>query len=239
MSEASEDRDLLAATYVLGALEADEAHAVEMLAEQDHAVADSIEAWRYRLAPLADAVLPVPPPAVVWQRLEATLGLPVAVAPQLAAAVVAEQPRLALRLWRDPRFWRSTTAAALALAAALAGVAYLGRSVATEYAAALAPPDAPPPAFIASLEADGALLVRPLARVPVQPGKDLELWALPEGAQKPVSLGVLPSTGRRLTRRGVPASGTQLMVSLEPLGGSPTGTPTGPVLYSGTLARLD
>src|SRR4029453_4385999 len=106
-----------------------------------------------------------------------------------------------------------TTAGAMVLAAALAGTAYLGRSAAPQYAAALASPGTPAPAFIATLEPDGSLLLRPLARVPIQPGKGLELWALPEGAQKPVSLGLLPATGRRLTRRAGPVSGTQLTVS--------------------------
>jgi anti-sigma-K factor RskA len=239
MSDTPEDRDLLAAIYVLGALEPEEARAVEALAHGDDAVQDSVDTWRNRLAPLSDAVAPVPPPAAVWRRIEATLGLPPEVVPEPVAAVAAQQPRLMISFWRDARFWRFTTAGALALAAALAGIGYVGRSVVPQYVTALAPPNAPAPAFIASVEPDGALLVRPLARVPVQPGKDLELWALPEGAQKVVSLGVLPSTGRRLTRRDMPTSGTQLLVSLEPLGGSPTGAPTGPVLYAGRLTRLD
>jgi anti-sigma-K factor RskA len=33
-----------------------------------------------------------------------------------------------------------------------------------------------------------------------------------------------------------PATGTQFLVSLEPAGGSPTGQPTGPVLYEGTFS---
>ena len=33
--------------------------------------------------------------------------------------------------------------------------------------------------------------------------------------------------------------GTQLLVSLEPRGGSPTGQPTGPVLYGGRLAAVN
>jgi anti-sigma-K factor RskA len=38
---------------------------------------------------------------------------------------------------------------------------------------------------------------------------------------------------------GTFARGTQLLVSLEPKGGSPTGQPTGPVIYGGKLTALD
>ncbi len=81
------------------------------------------------------------------------------------------------------------------------------------------------------------LRVRPETSVPVPSGHDLELWALPEGASRPRSLGVLPAKGRVVTASL--QAGTQLMVSLEPRGGSPTGQPTGPVLYGGRLARVD
>ena len=73
-------------------------------------------------------------------------------------------------------------------------------------------------------------------------GRSLELWAIPvEG--KPVSLGLIPRDGdgrivlsqsqQQLIRIPV-----VLAVSLEPQGGSPTGQPTGPVLYQGPLASL-
>jgi anti-sigma-K factor RskA len=97
--------------------------------------------------------------------------------------------------------------------------------------------------FLAQLTSDGALMIRPLAPTQVATGKDMELWALPEGATRPVSLGVLPPIGRRVMLADVKMGdmkmqGTQLLVSLEPQGGSPTGQPTGPVLYAGTLSRL-
>ena len=66
--------------------------------------------------------------------------------------------------------------------------------------------------------------------------RDLELWILPPGAKGVASLGVLPVTGRTLRLPSMPPTGTQLLISLEPRGGSPTGQPTGPVLYAGTLA---
>jgi anti-sigma-K factor RskA len=74
-----------------------------------------------------------------------------------------------------------------------------------------------------------------------QPGKAYELWMLPEGGN-PVSLGVLPQRGDQTVALSdaalaVLARSSALAVSLEPEGGSPTGLPTGPVLYTAPLLR--
>ena len=64
----------------------------------------------------------------------------------------------------------------------------------------------------------------------------------PEGGGNPRSLGLLKADGVTvLDRRRLPpallAGGTALLaVSVEPPGGSPTGVPTGPVVYAGKLA---
>jgi anti-sigma-K factor RskA len=53
-------------------------------------------------------------------------------------------------------------------------------------------------------------------------------------------MGVL-SPGGRPSFSGVaidPKSETVFAISVEPLGGSPTGAPTGPVVYSGRLVTL-
>ena len=60
---------------------------------------------------------------------------------------------------------------------------------------------------------------------------------LPQGETKPRSLGVLPPSGGSLAAPLAP--NTQLLVSLEPKGGSPTGQPTGPVLYGGWLTTME
>ena len=80
---------------------------------------------------------------------------------------------------------------------------------------------------------DGTLVLRAVSAVSVPQGRDLQLWSLPAGATVPASLGVLPSDGKQV--QASPAAGGQLLVSLEPAGGSPTGAPTGPVVYSGRL----
>jgi anti-sigma-K factor RskA len=90
---------------------------------------------------------------------------------------------------------------------------------------------------------DGGVQISVAAQPGLTPeaGRDYELWALPSGG-KPVSLGLLPQLGRarltlEATRAALLAAGG-LAVSVEPMGGSPTGQPTGEVRYQGTLAPL-
>jgi anti-sigma-K factor RskA len=79
-----------------------------------------------------------------------------------------------------------------------------------------------------------------LARTPgAGAGKDFELWVLPPG-KDPVSLGVLKAEKRierpiDAMRAALIQPGTTLAVSLEPTGGSASGAPTGPVLYTGVF----
>ena len=101
--------------------------------------------------------------------------------------------------------------------------------------AALTAMGAPAPGFMAKAMPDGTLVVAAVAPAPVPSGRNMELWILPPGADRPASLGMLPASGYRTTMARMPADGTQLMISLEPPGGSPTGAPTGPVVYAGKL----
>jgi anti-sigma-K factor RskA len=230
MSDDPDDRDLLAGSHALGVLDRTEAAEVEAAMATDPALRAAVAAWDARLAPLAGVVSPVLPPPELWSRIVASAGLGVVVPPR---------ETLLRRTWRSTPFWRTTTVAAMAVAAAFAAVAFLHEPAPAErLVAALAPPGAPAAVFMAEVQPDGRVLIHPLGPVSVQAGKDLELWALPAGATRPVSLGVLPPIGRNLPARELLAARTQLMISLEPQGGSPTGSPTGPVLWGGRLAQV-
>jgi anti-sigma-K factor RskA len=98
------------------------------------------------------------------------------------------------------------------------------------------------PAFIATrAERVGEVAVTPVRAQSLDAQKSFELWAIAGGPPKPLGL-VSAAPGKPLL---VPASavsdaGTTLAVSLEPEGGSPTGLPTGPVLFQGkVLADLN
>jgi anti-sigma-K factor RskA len=217
------DRDLLAAEYVLGSLEGEERGEADSLLMTDPSFARSVAAWQQRLTPLAAYAAPVAPPADLWRRIETGID-PVTASPDV------------LPFRHRVRFWQGTTAGALAIAASLAALVIL-RHPEPARVAVLSPLSGGAPVLMATAEPGGALIVQPTAAISVPSDKDLELWALPQGAIRPQSLGVFPPSGRQLTTSLTP--NTQLLVSLEPKGGSPTGQPTGPVLYGGWLTTVE
>ncbi len=217
------DRDLLAAEYVLGSLEGEEARQAARLLESDAAFAASVRRWEVRLAPLAAGVAAIAPAVEVWARIAASTG-----------AVAGEVVPLAFR--RRLRVWQAGAGLALVVAASLAAFIVL-RPVPPARVAVLAPISGGVPVLLATEQAGGVLVIQPSGAITVPSDRDLELWALAKGETRPRSLGVLPASGRRLVAALAPD--TQLLVSLEPRGGSPTGQPTGPVVYGGTITAVD
>lgn len=69
----SDDRDLLAAEYVLGTLDGAARTAVRRDLESDAGLRDAVAAWERRLTPLAAGVPPAAPPAGQWDRIAASL----------------------------------------------------------------------------------------------------------------------------------------------------------------------
>lgn len=105
---------------------------------------------------------------------------------------------------------------------------------------ALLQQDASTPAFILTVDTNAkTFTVRKLGATP-QPGKSYELWLVSDRLQRPWSLGVIG--GADFTIRASATSYDADMVSkatyavtVEPEGGSPTGIPTGQIVYTGKL----
>lgn len=225
--------DLVAAEFVLGVLPADDRAIAERRIEAEPAFARLVDRWEAHLAPLGTAYAPVEPPASVKAALDRRL-------------FAGTSPVLEARpgLWASLAFWRGLTAAAVAGLVALAAFSYLG-----------GPVEAPQSRLVASLvaadsdvrylavydPAEGAVGLSHVSGERAA-GKDFQLWMI-EGGNQPVSMGIIPAgaTARLPVEAGAReklASGAKLAISLEPLGGSPTGLPTGPVISAGDLFRL-
>lgn len=227
--------DALAAEYALGTMSARARGRLARAARSDSMVARAIGAWETRLATLAEAIPGVTPPPRVWAGIRTRLGLAVS-----EPAGRAE----ASPWWASLGLWRGLTLAGFAMAFALAVTLLAPPSERPEetIVVVLAGPDAKP-ALVASAERGGRYLtVKSVVPVTVAADRALELWVLPQGGD-PRSLGLIPAVGVARVPLGAPAGVAlqnipALAVSLEPAGGSPTGKPTGPVLYSGGVQRL-
>lgn len=229
---APEDRDGLAAEFVLGTLAPFERAEAELLIAADPDFAGQVSGWENRLSPLALSLAPVEPPAHMRDKV-------------LQAVAGGGDPSVTV-LRRQAQRWRAAAIAAMALAAALAGFIIFRAPPSLEggrYVAVLQA-EGTNPAFLASVDlAAGTIRVRTLSAEP-QPGKSYELWAAGAGREKPESLGVIDADFRigadrlgKVDPRTLQE--TIFAVSLEPEGGSPTGQATGPVLFVGKLVPAE
>lgn len=219
-----DELDLLASEYVLGVLDQTERAVVRGRLDKEPELRARIAAWEQRLAPAALALPPVEPPVHVWWNI--------------ARGIRQTEEHRRKRPWRT-RVWRAWALGASALAAGLALLLVLQPVRPTLRLIAILNDAQAQPTWLITLQTPtDELRARPLGAAAAS-DRVQQLWLLrPDGP--PLSLGLLDQTGttdRPLSDTILPqlVAGRALAVSLEPPGGSPTGLPTGPVVYNGTL----
>jgi anti-sigma-K factor RskA len=226
-------RDALAAEYAVGTLQGRARRRFERALQSDPALRRAVVAWQDRLSPLNDTIETVAPPARVWRKIERALN----------------PGRRGARLWESLGFWRgaafASSLAALVLAVWLALLVPGAHQ--KEMMVVVMADDQSRPALTVSWDttarAAQRLRVRVIGHQTMAPDTAWELWLLPGGDQNPVSLGLI--TTHETQTVDVPANLVRavnaawgMAMSVEPKGGSPTGLPSGPVLYRGPCLRL-
>ena len=232
--------DMAAAELALGVLDGeDRSHALRrMLAE--HGFAQEVERWRGHLAALFDLWPAMPAPAGVLARVERSIDGPVA---------MTAMPTPAPRRW----FWPATAGLTSVAAAVLLTFIVLrpipvtgptqqpaATAPAAMLVASINPVEAGTP--VTAIYDPGSATVRLTAAAFADANRSAELWVI-AGDGVPHSLGLLRISGSSSLavnpgNRARLAPGATLAVSLEPIGGSPTGLPTGPVVAKGALSRV-
>lgn len=232
----NEEDDIAAAEYVLGTLPGPEREAFARRLEGEAGLRDAVAQWEARFHPLTDAISEQQPPSAVFPAIVRTIG---------RGAINVGSDNV-VELGRRVNRWRAASAALGLLAAGLAGIVILDhRSLPpkqedTHYVAVV-DSGGRDPALIAEVDtASGTITIRRLtAEVPS--GRSLELWHIPEG-ENPRSLGILEAGSPTQTIHDALARGPVdglIAVTIEPEGGSPTGTATGPVVYTGRLIPIE
>ncbi|CAO4146814.1 Regulator of SigK [Methylorubrum aminovorans] len=234
------DPDAVAGEYVLGTLPLEERAAFAEALDQDASLRATVLAWETRLGRLTDMIAAVPPEPRVWIGIEARIASQTVLRSQARKEASAGEARI-LQLERELQRWRLGASIAGALAASLAVWTAVGPLPATRDAQYVAVVDrgGALPALIVRVDLDsGTVQVRSLA-AEAPPDRSLELWYVTTGAA-PRSLGLVTNATARIpvpVALSADVKGVKLAVSVEPKGGSPTGAPTGPVIYSGQLMR--
>jgi len=216
--------DALCGEYLLGTLRGPARRRFERALREEPLVAARLRHWQ-ALAPRYASMIETPPPASAWPRLERELGL----------------SRYRTPWHRRVSLWRGWAIAATVAALLAVGLQILPFHPATsfsEIAQLSGPGDAA--RISAALSADRKTLeLRATRPVLAGPSQSYELWLIPAEGGAPVSLAVLGSLDAKLALPAAQAArltrGAKLAVSVEPAGGSPTGAPTGPVLFAGAI----
>jgi anti-sigma-K factor RskA len=244
-------QDRLAAEYVLGTLRGGARLRFEAWMREDAALRQIVAGWEARLVPLADAVPARTPPRRVWRAIERRLGAPA-------------DPARTAGLWDSLAFWRNWGLVATGCAAALLGALALRAPQIVEVPIVREVPvesKRMQASYVAVLHATGKdderlmfvayaprqsdeLWVKRM-ELPAEPhNHSYELWGLPaKPGEPPVSLGVVPASDKSTIRLAAAADQSlrdfpALAITVEPLGGSRDGKPSGVVVAKGQCMRF-
>lgn len=228
-----------AGEYVLGTLTPDERRDFLRRLVREPEAAAAVRYWQERLAPLALTAEDVPPPPTLEARVLGAIasGTPIAANDnrvgrwRLSAIAASLVALIAVGLAVRPG--TETLPVPQGQPPAVQTIAYQQPTA----IAALSPEGQKPGLFITYDKASGRLHVMPVG-LTADEAHSYELWLIAgKNAPKPMGLVRPGQTSEHRIGDAMPM-GSTLAISREPVGGSPTGLPTGPVLYSGPLVAV-
>lgn len=231
------EHDLLAAEHALGVLEGSELRQARQLMLASPEFAEAVREWEHALARIAGEEMEQTPPDGLWERIAQFTE-------SRADQAGVLELRQRLRVWRGVSFAAMATAAALVLFVALpqtpspapavnVGQNLLLASLSSEETNA---------SLSAAYDPDRRSLVVTPGTLAAASDRQYEVWIIPPGGA-PVAVGLLASNKpqRLMVRSEIEphfAGRSTLAISVEPIGGSPTGQPTGPVIAAGQFLSI-
>lgn len=215
MNDLEKRDDMLAAEYALGTLRGGARLQFQRRLADEPDLAARVAYWQEMFSTLDSHLAPIHPPEAVWKKIALDLPLKAPLRntrPYLGWMVAAGLAAVTVVTWL------STRAPELAPLMVLNDGQQHGQWV------------------VSADSRRQQLSITPLRPTNVAAQNSLQLWLIPPG-QAPVSLGLVDNrapTQVSLKNASIVADAV-IAISLEPQGGSPTGQPTGPVLYSGKI----
>lgn len=216
----------LASEYVLGTLRGGARRRFERVLMESYQARLAVWAWEQQINPLAQSLEPIQPPKRVWRNIQQRI-----------------QPEAKTSTNSGLKWWQGWSALSTAFALVLAVfIAFQPGPTGVQNQLALFNDEAAQPLWLVTGSTEtGQLSIKAInAQAVAVDNKAFELWMLPTSG-KPRSLGLMPvsseATEMVLSPQllGILQNSQGLAISIEPEGGSPTGQPTGPVVYQAPL----
>lgn len=232
-----EERDLACAEYVIGLMDAEDRKVFEQRLLIDKDLGHMVAWWRGQLSGLNESVAPIDPSASLWARIESALDAQSLLPPALQVRATAPRPSL----WNSLALWRTVSAVAVAASIAMFALVTVPDPEVRVYVAVLKSPEQATGWLIQAREQGTVRLIPLNPQDQVPEGKTLQLWTQPVGAPAPVPIALIElGASIELTADQLPGLGAEQLfaISLEPAGGSPTGLPTGPILFAGSTEPI-
>jgi anti-sigma-K factor RskA len=243
--------DMLAAEYVLGTMVGRARERFSRLLLSSEMARKSTWQWEQNLNNLAGSIERVKPEPQVWEKINQRIEQSVGVTSDLnsTSADRANVTDIGLQSTKaskpqTTRFWQTWSLAASIACFALAAILWQGQppvpsDTFSGNQIAVFQDETKTPLWLVDVN-ETDLTVKASDRLQPQSDKDYELWMILKGQPQPISLGLLPKDGSKSLLKNSRFNANDialLAVSLEPLGGSPSGSPT-EVLYTTELIVL-
>ncbi len=232
----------LAAEYVLGTLHGGARRRFEEYLRSHQALRETVAKWEAYLLPLADGIAPVAPPQRVWEKIAGQLGINESQPLTRTSKQNAAKSAASGGLFHNFSFWRTLGLGASAYALALTAVLVMSDGW-----------QAADPMLTAVLEEQGIarmvveqprsgmLMVKMVKPWKTAPSNSLQLWVMPKDGPAR-SIGIINQDGSTKIKMhdmdAMLTDGLAFAVTKEPMGGSPTGKPSGMILCKGVIAKM-
>ncbi|HEU0231539.1 MAG TPA: anti-sigma factor [Burkholderiaceae bacterium] len=254
--ERGSEHDFLIAEYTLGLLDSHESAQVNQLLASDSQAASTALKWEGLFLSLTDELEPINPPPHLLQRIQASLGHEISLVKRRRASPgilrkIGSATLGGLWFWRLLSVVLAITAATYALnqnpTVVVAAdkpkpnVTVVNTPAPTHVAILQAPGQTSTPGWIVTLDEKHDLVMTPEVHIDVPTDSAVQLWTHNPRDRTPRSLGIVPANQATVVPAatlGDIADDQFFEMTQEQAGGSPSGAPTGPILFLGRMVEL-